>query len=172
MADYIKWIRERVGHDPIILNAAGAIILNKNGEILLIKRGDRKEEVWGLPGGMMELGESVEETVKREVREETGLKVKTDRLFGVYTKPSLEIYPNGDQAQVIFFVFVCTLIGGNIQADGIEISDIRYFDPIKLPPGFRHPEIIRDYLDGQRGVIGNKKKASRRVLGATKSRSY
>lgn len=56
--DYIRYIREKVGHDLIFLNFAGGIIYNEQNEILLQKRGDRNE--WGLPGGAMELGESLE----------------------------------------------------------------------------------------------------------------
>ena len=58
MANYIKWIREKVGHDPIILNAAVALVLNEHHQVLLLRRADRTEEVWGWPGGMMEVGES------------------------------------------------------------------------------------------------------------------
>lgn len=57
MRDYIKWIRNKVGHETIILNFSGAFIVDKNNKILLQKRSD-KEDIWGLPGGAIEIGES------------------------------------------------------------------------------------------------------------------
>ena len=85
--DYIRYIRGKVGHDLIFLNFAGGIVYNERNEILQ-KRGDRNE--WGLPGGAMELGESLEETAKREIFEETGLNVEVEHLIGVYSKYSGE----------------------------------------------------------------------------------
>jgi ADP-ribose pyrophosphatase YjhB (NUDIX family) len=60
MMDYIKWIRSKVGHETIILNFSGACITNENGDLLLQKR-SKDEEAWGLPGGAVEVGESIEE---------------------------------------------------------------------------------------------------------------
>ena len=153
MPNYIKWIREKVGHDPIILNAASAFVLNEQNQILLLRRADRTEEVWGLPGGMMEIGESAEETMKREVMEETNLEVKVNRFLGVYTKDRFDSYPNGDKAYVILFVFVCRISGGMLKADKKEASELRYFDPKNFPSTFRHKQALKDYIDGKEGVI-------------------
>ncbi len=130
MADYIRWIRARVGHEPILLNFAGAIIPDEQGRVLLQRRGDRG--VWGLPGGALELGESAEEAVIREVREETGLEVRVERLVGVYTK-YFDTYPNGDQAQTIVFAFACSAVGGPLRVDGGETLELRYFAPDEAP---------------------------------------
>ena len=54
--DYIRWLREKVGHDLVFLNFAGGCIRNERGEVLLQRRADR--DLWGFPGGAMELGES------------------------------------------------------------------------------------------------------------------
>lgn len=67
--NYVKDLRELVGNRPLILPGAVAIILNDQNEVLLQHRIDGG---WGLPGGLMELGESLEETARREVKEETG----------------------------------------------------------------------------------------------------
>lgn len=153
MSGYISWIRQRVGHDPIILNASAALIINDAGEILCLRRGDRAEEVWGLPGGMLEVGESAEEAMLREVREETGLEVAVERFLGVYTKDRMDTYPNGDTAHVILFVFVCRATGGQLRADGTEAAELRYFSPAGVPASFRHQTVLRDYMEGAAGVV-------------------
>ena len=68
--DYIKTLRKKVGHEPIILNFAGGILTNNQNEILLQKRSDF--DAWGLPGGALEFGESAQEACIREFLEETG----------------------------------------------------------------------------------------------------
>ena len=129
--NYIGWIRERVGHEPIFLNFAAAFILNEQGQILLQKRSDA--HAWGLPGGAMELGESAEKAMLREVKEETGLVVQVDSFLGVYTN-YFHRYPNGDQAQTIALFFICSIIGGHLQSNQDETLDLRFF----APPGCAH----------------------------------
>ncbi|MFA7209129.1 MAG: NUDIX domain-containing protein [Parcubacteria group bacterium] len=153
MANYIKWIRERVGHDPIILNASAAFVLNDENQVLLLRRSDRNEEVWGVPGGMMEIGESAEDTMKREVLEETGLNVKVEKFLGAYTKDRFDSYPNGDRAYVILFVFVCRVIDGAPIANNEEAAELRYFDPDNFPSTFRHKQVLEDYKSNLSGII-------------------
>ena len=76
--EYFKYLRQFVGHKPIILPGSVVIILNDQDEVLLQKRHD---ENWGLPGGLMDLGESFEAVAKREVFEETGLVVENLKLL-------------------------------------------------------------------------------------------
>lgn len=85
--DYIQDLREKVGHEPLILNFAGAILVNERNEILLQKRSDFNS--WGLPGGAIEFGESAKDACVREFGEETGLKVKVESLLGVSTYSTL-----------------------------------------------------------------------------------
>lgn len=150
--DYIRYIREKVGHDLIFLNFSGGIVCNERNEILLQKRGDSNE--WGFPGGAMELGESLEETAKREIFEETGLNVEVEHLIGVYSKYSGE-FPNGDQAQTITHFFQCKPIGGELNADGIETLDLKYFTLDQVPPLFtkQHEDALEDWLSKRIGVF-------------------
>jgi mutator protein MutT len=153
MANYIQWIREQVGHEPIILNFAAAIIQNEQGEILLQKRGDSKG--WGLPGGAIELGESAEDAMRREVFEETGLRVKVEDFLGVYTRYFSE-YPNGDQAQSIAFFFICSIDSGTLHIDHNdgETLDLQFFPPESAPRLYNQQsqEALNDFIQGKRGV--------------------
>ncbi|HYZ35354.1 MAG TPA: NUDIX domain-containing protein, partial [Pseudonocardiaceae bacterium] len=69
-----------------LLPAAFAIVRNDLGQILLVRRTD--DGLWELPGGRIEIGESVSAAVRREVVEETGVTITVTRLAGVYSDPS------------------------------------------------------------------------------------
>ena len=151
MGNYIQWIRERIGHEPIFLNFAAAFILDEAGRILLQKRGDKHS--WGLPGGALELGESAEEAVIREVLEETGLHVKVESFVGVYTRYFQE-YPNGDQAQSIALFFACSIVSGELCIDHDETLDLQFFRPTEAPVLFNQQsqDALNDFIQGKRGI--------------------
>ncbi|MEW8956808.1 NUDIX hydrolase [Clostridium sp.] len=151
--DYIKWIRSKVGHDTIILNFSVACITNDKGEILLQKRSD-KEELWGLPGGAIELYESVEEALIREVKEETGLEVGVEKFIGVYSKYFAE-YPNGDTSQSICYLFKCNMISGDLMVDNKETFDLKFFSRDNIPRLFlkQHEDMLEDFLNNNTGVF-------------------
>ena len=142
--DYIRWIRGKVGHEKIILVVAGIVVFDDEGRVLLQKRSNT-EELWGFPGGMMELGESAAETAVREVREETGLDVEITSLLGIYSKYS-DQYPNDDKAQPIAIVFKGVVAGGELKIYGEETHDLRFFHPDQAPKLFnpQHNDILKD----------------------------
>ena len=150
--DYIRWIRSKVGHEQIILNFAAGCIKNGAGEILLQRRADR--DVWGFPGGAVEVGESVEAAAVREIREETGLDVKVSKLIGVYSDYR-DVYPNGDRAQTITTFFACDIIGGTLSADDAETLELRYFERHSVPPlvNKQHEDMMQDALHERYGVF-------------------
>ena len=137
----------------IILNFSGACITNEQGEILLQKRSD-KEELWGFPGGALEIGESIEEAMIREVKEETGLNVNVEYLIGVYSK-YFATYPNGDSAQSICYLFKCNVASGEFVIDNKETFDLRFFDKNNIPKLFlqQHTDMLHDFLENKKGVF-------------------
>ena len=124
--DYIKTLRQKVGHEPIILNFAGGILANSKNEILLQKRSDFN--AWGLPGGALEFGESAPKACVREFLEETGLKVKVKSLLGVSTN-FIQHYPNQDVAQAV----TVELVEKMSKEISSETLDLKYFSKDKLP---------------------------------------
>ncbi|RDY27273.1 NUDIX domain-containing protein [Romboutsia weinsteinii] len=152
MSDYIKWIRSKVGHEIIILNFAGMCITNENGDILLQKR-NRYDEIWGLPGGAIEIGESIEEAAIREVKEETGIDVRVEHLIGVYSKYFAE-YENGDKAQTICYLFKGNIVGGDLEVDESETFELKFFAKDNIPKLFvqQHEDMINDFLEKRKGI--------------------
>jgi 8-oxo-dGTP pyrophosphatase MutT (NUDIX family) len=94
LLDYIKNLREHIGHERLLLVGA-SVFVHQDGKLLLQKRKDNG--CWGDHGGSCELGESIEETARRELLEETGLIAKKLELLGVFSgKELFYTYPNGD----------------------------------------------------------------------------
>lgn len=69
--------------------SVAAVVTNDDGQVLVIKR--RDNGAWQLPGGVLELGETIEDGLRREVREETGIDVQPERLTGVYKNMNLGV---------------------------------------------------------------------------------
>lgn len=152
LPQYTRWLRDRVGHDRVQLNFAVACI--RDGERLLLQRRGDDDSGWGFLGGAIELGESAEEAVIREVHEESGLVVRVDGLLGVYTKYE-HTYSNGDLAQPMSIVFECTPVGGELCVDGEETVELRYFAAGSAPDLFcrQHRDILSDIAAGRTGVF-------------------
>ena len=105
----------------------GAVIKDESGRILLQRRSDYGN--WGLPGGAMEPGESIEETMIREVKEETGIILKEYQFLTVYTgERMVYIYPDGNEVVFVMFLFEATInTKGMLQADEktLDFKDAR-----------------------------------------------
>ncbi|MBI4320534.1 MAG: NUDIX domain-containing protein [Chloroflexi bacterium] len=127
---------------------ANGIIFDGEGKVLLTRREDNG--LWCLPGGHMDLGEMIQQTVVREVEEETGLKVKVERLAGVYSMPYPGYVYEDPRSQIVVVTFVCIPTGGTLGLSP-ETTDVGYFRPGEWPgqllPG--HEIRIRDAMNGE-----------------------
>ena len=129
---YFRWLRQYIGQAAFVAPAAAAAVFDETGRILLVKRSDNGE--WSLPGGMVELGERLDQTVVNEIREETGLLIEPERLIGVYSSEAYWIrYPNGDELKVVSSLFRCRVVGGQLQPDLEEVSEAGFFALDALP---------------------------------------
>ena len=114
------------------LVGVGAVIVH-DGRVLLIKRGQAPlQGEWSIPGGRLELGETVRQAVRREVLEETGLTVEAIDLLGVFDR----IVPDADgrvRYHYILIDFLCRVISGTLQPDS-DAEDANWFGIEQLPP--------------------------------------
>jgi ADP-ribose pyrophosphatase YjhB (NUDIX family) len=130
--------------------AVSALIFDE-GRVLLALR--RDIDWWNLPGGGMEIGETVEDAVRREVLEETGLVVEVGQCVGVYSKP---------QKQEVVLTFRCLVVGGTL-VETEESRACRYFSPLDLPFNIlpKHRQRINDaLLNQERAVVRNQLSSS------------
>ncbi len=131
-----------------IVPAASAVVTNDEGKILLQRRSDN--DLWALPGGAMEVGEAIKETVVREVKEETGLDVQPEYVIGIYTNPHHVIaFSDGEVRQQFSICFSCTLLDGSIQVSE-ESTQVAFFAPSEIEHLTMHPSIrlrIQHYLE-------------------------
>jgi len=129
--EYCSLLRQHVGPAPILVPGASAYIRDERGRILLQRRHDN--QLWGLPGGGQNLGESAAQAMMREVYEETGLQVEPLRLIGVYSDPAFgKTYPNGDRIQPVVACFAAQVVGGYLSSRCSETLELGYFSPCIL----------------------------------------
>ncbi len=128
------------GHRIPKLTVDGIVVID--GRIVLVRRKNPpfKGEL-ALPGGFVEYGEMVEQAVKREVKEETGLATKVDRLLGIYSDPGRD--PRG---HTVSAVFVLQALDSELQA-GSDAAAVELVDLRELPKlAFDHSRIVQDYI--------------------------
>lgn len=145
--EYYKYLREYVGHRPVILPGSVVIIVNEQNEILLQKRHNGN---WGLPGGLMELGESFEAVAKREIFEETGLVIENLKLLNVHAGEKFYLkIPNGDEFYSATAVYYTKHFQGEMKIDYNESKDMQYFTLDHLPNQLtaNDKEFILEYIN-------------------------
>ncbi len=129
---YTGQLRQHVGNRKLIIPGARAIIRNAGNQVLLIRRSDNGE--WAMPAGSIELGESILDCVKREVKEETGLDVHAAEPIALYTEPRFDFTTAyGGAHQMFTVVFLITDWSGRLLAQTDETVDARFFPLNALP---------------------------------------
>lgn len=129
----------------LLQDGAAAIIVNSEGQILLQSRADRDK--WGLPGGCQELGERFQDTVLREVKEETNLDVKEENLelIDIVSGASRRNdYPNGDVVINNTALYCIRKYSGELKWDS-ESKNMKFFDLDNLPENQNDPDLIEVY---------------------------
>lgn len=134
---------------------SNAVLVNAANQVLLHRRSDNG--YWALPGGAMEIGESIEQCAVRETFEETGLHVTVKRLVGVYSDPAnfcILRYPDGYTVHYVILAFEVEQIGGEL-AISDESTDLRFFDVDALPEDLMPSSRIRilDTLQRRAGAF-------------------
>ncbi len=115
------------------------IIRTPGGVVLVKRRNEPYKGRWALPGGFVCYGERVEDTAAREVREETGLRVKLGKLVGVYSDPKRD--PRG---HVVSVCFSARRAGGRLRASS-DAQDVKIFKRIPWRDlAFDHARILKD----------------------------
>ncbi|MFH8617936.1 NUDIX domain-containing protein [Streptomyces sp. NPDC017979] len=110
--------------------AASAVVTDEWGRILLQRR--RDSDLWALPGGGMDLADSLPGTAVREVREETGLEVEITGLVGTYTDPKHIIaYSDGEVRRQCNVCFTARIVGGRLEISQ-ESTELRFVPPEEL----------------------------------------
>jgi len=119
--DWLQGIASRLIR-PLFQVFAAAVIFDQNKNIFLVKSTYQRFHPWGLPGGSLEYGEHPEETVVREVWEETGLKICIDKF----------LFVSSWLPDRVGFYYLCTITEGTFQPSE-EVSEFAYYSIDRLP---------------------------------------
>ena len=147
MADYVKDLREKTEHMPLLIAHSVVVLFNNKNEILLEERSD--DGYYDFPGGSLDLHETLEDAAKRELEEETGLIADELELLKIYSGEITHyVYFNGDEIYGVDAVYLCHKYHGELNPQLEEVNRL-FFCPIdKMPDKMskRNKQIILDIL--------------------------
>jgi ADP-ribose pyrophosphatase YjhB (NUDIX family) len=159
---YWRNLRAAFGPGPLITVGAG-VIVRREETVLLQRRSDDGD--WSIPGGAKELGESLEQTARRELLEESGLQAVSLRFLVVCSGPQfVHAYPDGSRIEHVAAIYEATEVDGELRVDEHETLELGYFSIEGLP---RMQPLSRLLLGQALEVL-----AATRARSATRSRGY
>lgn len=130
--DYIPYIRKKIGSDLCLSVGLAALIFDKDGKVLIEQRSDNGK--YCIPGGSIDLNETVIDGVKREVYEETGLEISDLTLFAIFSGEKTNFhYPNGDVTQYVDLYFFAHHYDGVLKKEDEESTKIYFCSLDDLP---------------------------------------
>ena len=125
-------LRKHIGHEPLIGVGATTLVFNDKKELLLNLRSDTN--TWGIPGGSMELYETIEETAVRELKEEAGISANELELVTVLSgKEYYFEYSNGDKMCTVIVLFKVLNYTGEVKVSDNESKKLEFFSLNNLP---------------------------------------
>ncbi|TDD59333.1 NUDIX domain-containing protein [Kribbella antibiotica] len=140
---------------PNSLVVAASAVVEESGKVLMVRRLDSGN--WALPGGQMELGESLAACVRREVLEETGIAVEVTGIVGIYSDPNHVIqYSDGEVRQQFNVCLTARRTAGEARVGDSESTSVEYFFPAEIEKLSLHPTQqlrLRDYFTGNLSVL-------------------
>lgn len=128
-----------------ISNKTGIVAVIKDKQILLNLRPDTK--TWGIPDGSLEVGETLEEIAKRELKEETNLDCENFTLLNVFSGNDFYFkYPNGDELYSVIALYLADDFKGSLKIIDDESIDLSFFSKSELPNLESRANLIIDWL--------------------------
>lgn len=141
---YISNMRKYIGHQPM-LSAGATVVVIKDNKILLNLRSDTN--TWGIPGGAIELGETLEETATRELKEETNLDCNSFTLLNVFSGKDFYFkYPNGDELYSVVALYLANDVTGELKITDGESFKLEYFSKENMHNLESRAKVIMDWL--------------------------
>ncbi len=133
-----------------VVPSVTAVVTDEQGRILMVHKTDN--DLWALPGGGMDLGESIADAAVRETKEETGIDIAVTGLIGVYTNPRHVLaYDDGEVRQQFSLCFTTRMLGGTLRTSS-ETKEVQFVAPGDLDTLNIHPSMrlrIDHYLEGR-----------------------
>jgi ADP-ribose pyrophosphatase YjhB (NUDIX family) len=130
MSDYVRGLRERIGHEFLLMPTVAAVVRDGEGRILLVQGAEGR---WQLPGGAVDPDEHPEEALRRECLEEMNAVVRPTRILAAVGGPHHRLtYENGDEVGFVVTAYETEVVAGDLRPDHDETQAVAWFAPEEL----------------------------------------